>query len=89
GVPSRPASPAAPVAAEPIDLPALRAALLALRPLLLSHDTAAIDQIDHDRAVLQQGPQPLYATLSAQARAFAFGPALALLDEALAALDAR
>jgi len=83
-----PVQPTAPVAAVPVDLPALRAALLALRPLLLSHDTAAIDQIDRDQAILRQGPQPLYAPLSAHVRAFAFGPALALLDQALAALGA-
>jgi CheY-like chemotaxis protein len=77
-----------PAAAEPADPRALRQALQALRPLLLSHDTAAIDQIDRDQAVLRRGPTPLFAPLSAHVRAFAFGPALALLDEALATLDA-
>ena len=73
--------------AQPVDPQALRAALLRLRPLLLSHDTAATDQIDRDQLLLRQGPSALYAPLSAQVRAFAFGPALALLDEALARLD--
>ena len=85
---AEPAQPDEAVAAAPVDLHALRAALLALRPMLLSHDTAAIDQIDRDQAILRQGSRPLYAPLSSHVRAFAFGPALALLDDALAALGA-
>ena len=63
---------------------ALRDRLLALRPLLQSHDTEAADLLTRDAALLGAALGPQLAALAAEVQGYAFEAALARVDTLLA-----
>ena len=70
-------------AAGPVDWQQVQHRLASIEPLLASHDTAAAEQIEQDRALMGAALGPLAVRLEQQIQSFSFEDARATLAQAL------